>query len=657
MARFAEKYMVPNGSNTSTTVGSNEPDIPIETGSFVGSVVRIIPEACIAIINSPIMEDNAQVPYYPDCGIRVGAAVEVSVASNIPRISRVIDFGCENTACLDPLGEEKEGDFFSTKDSESYSPGYEKANGAASSIIHKDSEKVLAADFSGFKAAIDHSIMFYEANARVMCADGIAAMYSNNIVLFSESGSLVFDEPEPGETIGVHVQTVFEIEGKGNDREAFEIFKEYKGNVRSGLKEDNITIPKFPGSIITVSDLVYLMVIIDVDVSKYEQSVSEVTHSYIKRKLEIQGGKSTDVLLNSAFSGKDGLNLTEEDMKSRAIVAKKDSVDVAVVYVKGVSRTGDVYEFSAGEACSVHSEPKNISIKERKDFMMSDYTQSFQGNYSRVQFPIMEDSVIRKEDFGTNIVEIKGIANHNFYKETIFKKINTTTIYEVLPDTDIETMEFKSSPIIVTDTNNMNIIVKKHSDIDKNVMATTNLTNDGVSTVLVLDAENESKVQIVTNKGAENSVLYIGNKGFITETKGVSVHRAKTLYIESGNNVMRGMLTLLDGINIMGDFFINAENIFMIAKSQFGIIGENVYIDGKKSITAVYKDYFIISSDNEEINSEGEPRMASMLWMNKFNTYIQSDGTQIYGKEFINAFGNGNGAFGAETATFFGGII
>jgi len=181
MALFVKKYEQ-QVTNTTQTIALNNHSLGYPMPSFIGSVNRIIPEEGVCLVDSDYMGKNARIPYDPSSGIREGGACMVGIFQNVPRVIGPLNFGNNEMVIIDPTGGDAPKKVYLKKTDATKTGDYEKATGAATGVMHKDGEKVIACDFSGLRAGIDHAVMFYEANAKFICTDGVASTIAESIV-------------------------------------------------------------------------------------------------------------------------------------------------------------------------------------------------------------------------------------------------------------------------------------------------------------------------------------------------------------------------------------------------------------------------------------------------------------------------------------------
>ena len=644
-------------NNQVQTVGANSP-IPVgDPTSYVAFVEEVYHEEGLARVTGGAGGKDSIVPYLPEVGIRKGGLVGVALFSNIPRIVAVIDPGNTATTVFDPIGklrDDDEDDIFYkiVKAQERY--GHEALTGYSTIVAHEDSEKVFACDFSGLKAGIDHAVLFYGENSRIVASERMMSIYSPSIVLLSMVGEHTEIEPEGGEEIGVKKDSVFKIVGESDEgyTEVKEVIIEYKGGVKKGMVDDKITIKQIPGGTLTVTDPVYMMIVIDPDTEKYKIDATEVSHTYINRELNIDGATG-DVTINTGVKNSGGMRIDKRDFEYNAIIVDHDGVEKAVTYMKVIGIGGDVFEFSSGKRTEITSEAVKLNTKKSTSIYLGNTTEYFQKNKRTVQFPVVKNTVIQMEHFGSDILSSKGDAIYKFYRHGIFTYLNTYSVHEVDQQSGIKTVEYVSSPVVYKDGTFEAVTLSKNSKLDGvSVRLSHSLSIENVSTSISMEP---GRLVTELRSGSKSADMMLSPDLYLVKTSGQLYLGGERFMLDTKGNAVNGLLTLFDGLHVEGDFFISAKSIFMSAKEFIGLDASSVFVKSSKTIYMQYKDAFGVFSDNHELDAERKNKVPAMIWMNKFNSYIQSDGTQVYGRKFLYSFSSGNAAFGGKPAVFFGG--
>ncbi len=647
---LARKSDIPR-TNSTPTVSTNIPAVPSDGGSFVANCVDVLHDEGVCIVDCPELGEEARVPFSQDVGIRKGSAVHVSVGSNVPRVTRCLNFGNKVACVFDPASTDV-NNFFKTVEATS-TGGSEKAVAAPAMISLEDSEKAFVCDFSGIKAGKVHSILFYGPNSRIICEEGKASVLSDEVLIMSLAGSVLFTPPLDKGDIGFVSEKIHKLDEEREN--AFEIIREYRGDVAAAMGLDEFTIDGFPGAEkLNISSIASLFVILDEDVAKYKRDSKIVSNEYINRELKVPEGSNTAT--NKKLAGRS--KMPTDFFDSYAISGKSGSMDVAIVYLKAISYNGDVYEFNAGERTEIKTENRNIYIGKNSDINFGEYEKLFQNDYSSIQYPASEGTIIRTENYAQIITDIKGEQIKNSYKEVKEKKINTRTEYEIDTASGIETKEVRESPVTETVSQTTSLRMEKHKDATSSeVHSNEHFTNGDDKMSIIRNPKSSSALIMSVSNGQNNDNFNFGNSGLSVSVKdGNIMMETKALNVKSKQSVFSGKTLFSDGIFVKGDFVIEAKNIFMRASAAFFVDCENFIVDSKHEVYIQYDDYFFISSTREEVDSENKPRHNSYIYLNPFDIYLDGETTQMHAAKSVNAFSDEYGYFGAaKRATFYKG--
>ena len=648
-------------TNTTQTIAPNTHSIGNQMMSFVGSVTRIISEEGVCIVDSDYMGKDARIPYSPESGVREGGACLIGVFQNVPRIIGALNFGNEEMVSLDPTGGDTGEDFIKVTEA-TQTGDYEKATGGPIGVRHKDGEKVLACDFSGIRAGIDHSIIFYEANSKVICTDGVATVAADNVINFSKGGQMSIECPEEGSSgssatgapLGISSTHTFEL---NDDHDEFTpIIVEYKGDVEKAMSNDEVTIGKLPsGDGISVSKFVYLFMILNSDVDKFSRNVSTVSHEYVNRKLSVDGGRGEDLTVNEKFKGVAGLS--DDDLESFAIKGTIGGDDVAVVYLKGITIDGDIYEFNSGKSIRMHnSDKKSIELGYSKTYNAGRAEHYFQDNVRTIQHPISEDTLIYKEIFGLYINEIKGDTYNHSYRGIVNTLINTETIYEVDPSSDIETFDYVDSPVAVRKFTTFNEMFEENNDLSLDPYKLSFFNTNEKQITFSMNPASNFEYSCNTSNGNNSSVFMYGSGGFVYEAKNGFTNMISRFFHEKSDfNVFEGPSSF-EEIIVDGNMFVTATNIILNAEDYIVHDANSFFGAYEESMYASYKKFFYVASEADTIiDSSGRAKEKPMLYMSDSVSYLSGDTTVVYGGDAAYAFAVENAAFGAKVASFFGG--
>jgi hypothetical protein len=643
-------------TNTTQNIALNSHTQGFQVGSFCGNITKVLAKEAVCLVDSGVMGKNARIRYLPEVGVRKGAACAVSLVQGIPTITAIMNLGNDEMLVCDPLGGEDGDEYFILGTPSGGGSDEENATGDSTGIMHADGEKVLACDFSGVRAGLDHSVLFYEANSKIFCSHKLAAMVANTAYIYAEGGEFRLDEPEDGNSVATRTPLgkvslcAFEY---GGPQKAFEVVREYMGDVNNIMKDDEFKIFSLPGTKeIKIEEAVYLFAVIDRNADKYTMDRDIVSHTYINRKLEVNGGGTGSGAMHTEFMTAAKLDPTV--LKSSAILGTVGGAKVAITYLKIITLGGDVYEHSAGKSVTVEHDSKYIAKGRCETYKAGLTTNYFQDTMRNVQYPISEDTIVYNETFGTVIDEKKGLKVEQCYRENIGNYINSQVKYEVDKSSDIETIDYTDSPVIVRKRLTNVTMYEEHDEID----------NDAFKLDIVSTDKKNIISGLFSGSGFEFTNYVSGGKKdarFMHGTYGLD-YMSKDGYTSMESRIFRKKAdyNLYDGVTVFKDLFIDGRlnvvgsDIVFNAEEYLVLTAKNLYTIVDGACYTEYKDYFYVTSNADGVNDDGVSKQNSVLYLSDFTSYLAGDFSIIYGSDTIYAFAKENGAFGAKTATFYG---
>lgn len=655
MRKGARRWEIPKG-NSQDLIGKSSVQTR-DLGNTIGYCTKVYPELLMAEVESPAIGKRI-LPYTPESGIRKGSTVLITVASNIPRITDKIYFGYspEKTVILDidagRAGAEKKFIYKNTT-----SPDWDKDKDGEhvahhpAIVKHEPGEKVYNVDFAGLKIGFTKVSLFYHPQARIELFKHTVEMIAISTSMISKAGVKRFIFDEATREAGYSVE-------KNTDKkngEYFDTLREYRGNVKKALSDDDVEIHGYTPDDAEkiVNDAVLLTIVLDYTHEKYERPVSSVSHEYKNRELKVIGGDSDDTRLHSKLKGKAKIGASFE--KSRAIFAKVAGEDFPVVYLKAVSKTGDVYEFNAGSNIRVSmGDTYSLNAGEKSDsYFIGNKNDYIQEGVNLSHYPVSEKASSKYEYFGTNIVDYKGDVISSHHRKLIEKKIFTHTEYEVDKKANIETLQKIISPVIVETIQTRNTSFKKidnsigNEPSDRKVIIDNNRKTDIIS-----DAGGSPFVVLHTNK-AHSSELALRSKTISMTTPDQIILKSKLSLNESNSILMNGRFMLDGEMSVIGNLFITADNIVFNAKDYFVVAAESSIFQIEKSIGFTFAESLYMQNTGTSVGDDKD-HIKSAFSISETSLTAQADSVNIYASKDLIAVANKRAMYGAERASIFG---
>jgi hypothetical protein len=449
------------------------------------------------------------------------------------------------------------------------------------------------------------------------------------------------DEPKGTVSLGANLMT--------KERDKFTpIVREYVGDVERTMGEEGIVITNLPASDgFSVGTARYLLIVLgEEEDDEYLREVSTVTHDYSNRKLSVSGDSSKFVY-NEKFLKTSGLEL--DDVKKSTLVASINGNDVPIVYLKGVSYKGEVYEWTAKSNTKITvGRVKDIKLDISRQFDADLCEYYFQDTHRTVEYPISESTVIYSEIFSKIIKEIKGDVIRTYYRRIIDKKIFSFTEYEIDKKSDISTMQYVKSPFSYNFHIQKFQTFDKDSDSSKNPLKLTSFSSGDKFITELFDPSSEAEHMLsIRGRGGKASFIR-GSHISISELNGPVLIEGTMFIANTKLNVLSGRTTIGE-LSVDGNLFVSAENIILSAEKSISEICDN------RSSTVKGMCYF--SSEDSIIMSVSKDNDSSTLYLSDELGLLISKTAIMYGEDTIYAFAKETGAFGAKKASFFGGNI
>ena len=633
--------------NSAEMIGKKTASVPTDSSSAIGVVREVWPDFLMAKVESYQIGTRI-IPYLPETGIRKGSTVAISIFTNIPRITHKLFFGFkpDKTAVMN---------FDITKDSENKKYVYpqgeapewdlkEAAHLAYEPVIikHEEGEKVYHVDFGGLKIGFKSVTLFYHPHARIELYKHTVDIIGISAAIKTKAGfcKYVFDESD--KKSGYIVSTTTEYE----DEEYFDFMREYKGNVSDALDEDKIEITQIPGATPDIiTDSIYCMIIFDTELDFYENDSTTATHIYKNRHLSVEGGGDENVFHKKLM---ENAGIEEDSIEHSSGVAKIEDTEVAITYVKAISKEGDIFEFNAGEKTTVSTERKSIVMKEENTYVFGSSGYFLQEDYVFQQFPTKEETSYKYEYFGSSIREVKGDYIEKFFREYSCNKIKSTTTHDVDKESGIDTIEKIESPIVVKDLRNVkNNFSDDIDELDIEVEEITTIKNEIKETIIRLSTGEDAVVMTSSDREKE-CLMRLGVTDFTFKTENTMVFKSKkSIIFDSDKEVFVGKAEFRDGIYVDGDFIVNAENIYMTSEGNIAFTAKNIYSIADDSILAYFEKDFTALCLNTPIE-DNKPVVGTYFSMSDKSSQLVAQHVQIYGGKDIAAVAEKSASYGAE---------
>jgi len=633
VGQVARKWELP--SDKDVAVPSTPISDSISPAAVLGVCSEVYPDLCIARVKSQALEEERLFPYHPDCPVIPGITVVISIASNVPRITSVISYGADadKVMIMDPDGKgPDDSPFLYVYDEEvPWSEDEAEHIGASPVIIkHEPGEKVYHVNFAGLKIGHESVHLFYKPQARIELSKDLVSIKAVEFIAYSKGGSIRIDKPD-GDGSGMIASSVHDVEAD----EAFEYIHDLKGDISSILstKKIEIDMSTAPGNVPAVNDMVMLTIILDKDVADYEEQPSLVTHTYQNRELDInnQGTGSGKEIHKDLLSKSES---SPESINSRAILCKVHDIDFPITYMKAVTRSGDIYEFTAGEKTSVSSEVSDLVFGKYSGFIFGDYDMSIQDNMKTSHFPTKENTSSFYEFFGTSIRNMKGKSKDTYFQENYVTCINTLTEHEIDTFSGISTRDIKISPIYSAKF--------QHATLEYDIVQDSGRTDVGTTSVVRKDNDETrmdmsvgaNAFSVISSDQEKDSSLRVGSNGAEFKTPASIVMDSKVALYKSDFNQFEGKSIFEDGIHVEGDFIIDAENIFLLAKENIFLQSKVVYTEAKESFIVNYSSNFQVYS-SEVVIQDNKTLLNAGIFMQQTQAHFQGERTNVYGQDTI----------------------
>jgi len=311
---------------------------------------QVYPEFYMAKIESADLGTRV-FPYTPESGIRMGTTVIISLSGNTAKIVDKLRIPITPSKAVvldfDSKQEEKKKMIRGLDQTPPWSEeiGDKKAHMPVI-VKHKEGERIFHLDFSGLKLGYEKTVLFYHTQARIELMKHVVEIIGISTNILSKAGTKKYFFDDKIRESGYILENVYEVK----DEEYFHFIREYKGNVKKAMSHDKVSFSDVTPqkAIETINNAVYLFFIIDTnDDNEYEEKAEEVTHTYQNRKLTVNGGTGSKMLVHTKLKSK--AQISDGFMKKKSIEAEIDGDKYNVTYLKAIDVKGNVFEHFAGD--------------------------------------------------------------------------------------------------------------------------------------------------------------------------------------------------------------------------------------------------------------------------------------------------------------------
>ena len=593
------------------------PSNTIET--FFAFCIEVYPTYGTCKITSATNGDMI-IPCPSSMGVRSGDTLKIEKTLGNPRITQIISYGYtpKNIVCLNlsPIGKEEK---ISLIDEE---PEWPRELGQHIGmnpyyIAHKEGEKVYNVGLTGLKIGYSGAYLFSGANSRVVVGDSDISIISEQISQKTKGTIYISGVAEDGE--GYSQNSIM----RTTDKEVFGVLHEFKGDVVEGLSNIGITEMTIPLEIRELDDIVYMMLVLDENIDDYKINTKEVSHKYKESSLKISGEKGEDLTINKEL--RRSIDLKMDNFKYSSGVAIIDGDRKPITYLKAVSIRGDILEFGAGERTQSTKNAKDMVLQDKQEVVLGNATKYTQGNITNKHFPIDEESTDIKIfygdstslKYGRDTVLITEESKQVTVDHTIETKLEK--IGKITPRYQMNTPKFIMNGAYAKYTYAEPTKGKNKFDVYLSWDMTTSSGNNHLSMSSQTGALDFNSV----NK-KKKSRFHLGPNSGIVSTEGTIVLLSDRLEAKNKRTSFYGKTYFRKGIDVIGDFTINADNIIFRATKSIVLDATASMVLRGKAMFFSFSDNFSLASTKRELNGK------KALAMSRFS--MSQSGYQLSGE-------------------------
>jgi hypothetical protein len=614
-------------------------------GNISGICRELFPSFHAAKIVSP-RYGTFMVAYSQSSGIREGDLVAISISNGIPVAVRTLRMGFTPEKILllnlepeegeDPLSTLKSGDI-----------GWDETIGEQIglepvAIKAIGGEKVFNVGLNGIK--IGHSLLTLFSSARTKCsfAPNLFSIISPSFKFITMAGSII-SKYKDGK--GYMSRSILQK----SDNSLYGIMHNIEGDIEFGLESLNIKNIRIPGLKEGLSHFISLRLVLDLNLEKYKTKTNTVTHSYKNRELSVDGEGSEG--RNIHFEIKKLLFINGILEKYSSGVATVNGKDRPVTFFEGISISGDVFTFSAGEHTVVDTKTRQVTLNEINCIELGQKNVRSQGDELYMQFPVSTKSTKTSMFYGVKTELQYGDEVRLNYRNINSVKINTRTEYDIDKDSGIETKEKLISPVRSIESTNEEQTFTENKDIDK--VCEMKLRFSGKSEDSYSIKPDGTGLSYTSVQEKKNARFKIGIEGLFLHTSGdISIKGTNTTF-DSKLTVFSGRAQFNEGITALKNFSVSATDINISAEKSISFIGKNVNFIASEAMAFQYKKSLAIASTYAPIVNK-KPTQSTLLICESNNISMQSETVSIQGAYSVSVTATKTASFGAEQTSISG---
>lgn len=566
-------------------------------------------------------------PYLSSSGIRVGDVVSVSISNGIPVATRHISFGFSPKniiVCnLEPKDDEKNLDILDKETPWSKDDG-EPIGFEPIYIKHKEGEKVFNVNTNGLLLGYSDTTLFATPFSKLKLTRDDAILSSSDINIVSKASNRVSRDIKGKKYVS---DTTYKNTADGG---IFGVVHKLSGDIYTATQSLGINSITIMGIPLTFANFISLEVILDENLEEYKTSTTFVSHSYVNRKVKIHGNKRATRVVNQYLKGEVGIGDKGEYRSGIATIGEEV---YPVVYVRGISKKGDIYEFSAGEKHIVTTEESIIRLGDRKEVSLGHSTIKHQRGEIKQHFPISENDASSLEYYGSTTHMYKGKVFSSIDDRSHNVRINETCIFEEDKESGIPTNYTVISPKIVTSTVDYSVLPSSEYSSDfspKLFFSSTGETQD----ILSITPNGRGLMFDSIDKDKKTSLVVSSNYAEVV-TSGQMRIKGKTLAVDNELSVFNGVVMLNEGLRAKKIFELETDNIILNAKENFYMKAKIFNATFDTGVIS-YLDRLVWYATEGEINKESKlQKQGSIIEMLPSSIILSSEQSTLYGKETV----------------------
>ena len=622
-------------------------------GTIAATCLEVYPDHSAALVSAPSIGTKV-IAVSQSASVMKGGLCGVSSYGGVPIIESDVTFGYSYSDCIqidldnwiEPYSElsdpkEQEGwndEITSDLPSKAFSP----------INIKKDpGERVYSVGVGGLKIGFGSTTLFYDYSAQITASSKMVEIKAKNFKHETAVETITVDATsEEGlgfKTSSLHSKSHSSGAIEGED--LFRYVRNYFGDVKTALKEEEFSLPSFPGMSMDAKDLVELKMI----VNKYssEDEPTEVTHSYDNRVLTVPGGGPSTI--NTKMLSVSSTKLS--DFKKKGIKAKDKEGDLLIVYMEALSIRGETFKYQAGNHSEfIGGDRDSMRSGSSRDFMFGDYKTYFQQNISETHLPVLENSSYSLSIFSDFSAQYKGNNAARTFKEKTEEVRNTFVNYETYDDTDIQSYERKYSTVITEKAISRRTTFEKNSQVQGQVSDISIFLRDGGDTVVSMGL-NDLMFGVEKRNSDGSTKMYLSDKYFVLSSpEGIVSIDTNYMSVVSKNGAYLDGDLLLDGkLQVKDDFFVKAKNIFLEASGAIYMESSLNYVKSDIFV-ASFSDYMYMFNDSPAtFDEDGRERKKFSFYGTELLSFLQGEEVAITGGTSVSVTSEKNiGMFAQE---------